>query len=740
MIQLWRTLPAFSLTPLACAIFAALQCVAVHAEPAAADAQAEASNVTAEANALEEITVTARKREERAQDVPDSLVVLDGAALETMRINQAGDIGKLFPNIGFRQDLSVTSTFISIRGITATRNTDPAVSLIIDGVQTTNASALHQELTDVERIEVLKGPQGSLYGRDAIAGAINVVTTMPTNESQGRATLGFGNVGSVDASMALSGAIINDVLFFRASANFHDDKGDIRDPATGNNPVNFKTDKTGKLRLVYKPTDTLTLDLKYDHDEYKGGAYYFDVTRAMGAPFPTSNPASNSNTFSFSPMSVPISVNYATISDTSLRVTDQLPFAELASVTAYSTTRERYGVPGEGIGGNQPGDLDFTPANIQATPQTYNIDSWSEELRLTSTGSGPLRWLVGGYYLNLNRYDTLPFYLLNGSADPADWLSFYLNGTHRTIKAYAGFGQLDYSLTEKFTATLGIRFDHEDRTQYDYDDPNSGTRTASFQLPQPKVSLSYKFMPGQMAYATVSRGFRSGGFNVPRSIFAQIYSPEKLWNYEVGYKGDWMDNTLRTNVAVFYEKITDKQDFVFDGVNAAQTIYNIPKSYVDGVELELAYEPLHQLVFTGNLGVMDSKIQAFQYGSLFPQPLIDSQIVGKHLSGFSHWGVQFAADYSHALTGELAASAHVDYSLRGKNYWDVTNLDVEKNVSLLGAEIAVTKDKYRLSVWGSNLLNTQYWSNWFNQQTTGLPDVGYPAEPRRFGVRLTAKF
>ena len=234
----------------------------------------------------------------------------------------------------------------------------------------------------MDRIEVLKGPQGSLYGRDAIAGAINVVTTMPTNESEGHATLGFGNVGSVDAAAAFSGALVNDVLFFRVSANFHDDNGDIRDPSAGNNTVNFKTDKVGKVRLVYKPTDTLTLDLKYDHDDYKGGAYYFEVTRPIGAPFPAANPSSNSNSFNFLPLSDPISVNYSTISNTSLRLLDELPFASISSVTAYSTTRERYGVPGEGIGGNQPGDLDFGPANITATPQTYDVHSISEELWL----------------------------------------------------------------------------------------------------------------------------------------------------------------------------------------------------------------------------------------------------------------------------------------------------------------------------------------------------------------------
>jgi iron complex outermembrane receptor protein len=318
--------------------------------------------------------------------------------------------------------------------------------------------------------------------------------------------------------------------------------------------------------------------------------------------------------------------------------------------------------------------------------------------------------------------------------------NLFLNGTHRNIKAYAAFTQLEYDLTSQLTGTIGFRYDREDRDQFDKDNPTAPTREATFQLPEPKVSLSYKPVPGQMLYATVSRGFRSGGFNVPRSIFDVVFRPEKLWSYEVGYKGTWRGGQLRTNAAAFYESITDKQDFVFDGVNAAQSIYNIPKSRIEGVELEVAYEPVDRLVLNANVGVMDSKIQEFKFGQLFPVPLTASQVVGNHLPGFSHWGVQAAVDYSRAFGANLMGTMHVDYSLRGKQYWDVTNIDVEKNVGLLGAEFGLERDRYRLALWGSNLGNTKYWSNWFNQQTTGLPDVGYLAEGRRYGLRFSARF
>src|SRR3569833_559556 len=403
----------------------------------AAAQSAEASDPTADVPAVAEIVVTARKRQERAENVPDSLVVLNEASLENMQVHQAGDVGRLFPNVGLRQDLSVTSTFISIRGITATRNTDPAVSLVIDGVQTTNASEIRQQLFDLERVEVLKGPQGSLYGRNAIAGAINVVTKKPTNQWEGNASVGFGNlagigdVGSQDAALSISGPIVRQMLSFRVSAMYRNDDGMIRDPAVGNHTTDFKSDKAFKLRLLYTPSESLSLDLKLNYDGYRGGSYYFAITRPTGAHFPASDPSSNSNTFIYPPTSTPITVNDSNIVDESLRTTYNIGFVTLNSVSAHSVARERYGVPGEGIGGDQPGDLDFTPANIIGNSQSYAVDSWSEELHLSSNGVGPLRWMGGLYYLTVSRNDTLPVYLLNGSTNPSAWLILFPRGTHR---------------------------------------------------------------------------------------------------------------------------------------------------------------------------------------------------------------------------------------------------------------------------------------------------------------------
>ncbi|MFY9351103.1 MAG: TonB-dependent receptor [Sphingobium sp.] len=710
----------------------------VLASPSWAQESASATEA-AEAAPSGEIVVTARKRSETASTVPDSLVVLGSDMIVNMSIKQAGDLGRTLPNIGFKQDLSVTSSFISVRGITSTRNTDPALSLVIDGVQAASASQIRQQLFDIDQMEVLKGPQGALYGRNAIAGAINVVTKKPTNIVEGRGEFGFGNAGSMEGSVSLSGPIIEDVLLFRVSGFFHDDKGSIRNTALDEN-VDFKTNKTGRVRLLFTPTPDLELDFKYNHDDYKGGSYYYVITRAVGDPFPTANPRSNSNSFGNSPVSVPISVNYATIDDASLNMSYDMGFATISSITAWSRTKERYGVPGEGIGSGGPGDLDFLPPEFIGNSQSYNVKAWSEEVRLTSNANGPFRWQVGAFYTNIKRRDTLPVYIPDG-VNPLEDTAILLfpNGTRRKIDAYAFFGQLEYDILDTLTATFGMRYDKEKRSQVDLDDPTAPKRRATFDLPTPKFSLAWKPVRGQMVYATVARGFRSGGFNAPRTIFDEVYKQEEVWSYELGYKGSFMNGRARVVAAVFHQDIKNKQDFLFDSTVAAQSVYTIPKSWVRGVELELNLEPIDDLKISAAGGIMDSKVQEYEVGPLFPQPVTNASIIGNKLSNFSHWTASVAVDYTASLTADWNAKLHVDYSVRGKNYWDVTNIDREKNVGLLAANIGIENERWGVSLWGTNLTNTKYWSAWYNQQVTGLPDIGNPAEPRRYGARVKIK-
>ena len=213
------------------------------------------------AYSLEEIVVTSRKREERLQDVPDSISAFTSSAIENANIKSVADVTSLVPNLSIVQTQQPGVDFLVIRGIGQARNQDPPVAVVIDGVQMTNAYALTQELIDIERIEVLKGPQGALYGRNAIGGAINIVTKKPGNELEGKIVGGVGNGGHWEAKGVLSGPIIKDKLFLRVAGSYEDFNGLINNVYL-NHKVDFMTNRAFRGRLLFLPTDKLTLDFR----------------------------------------------------------------------------------------------------------------------------------------------------------------------------------------------------------------------------------------------------------------------------------------------------------------------------------------------------------------------------------------------------------------------------------------------------------------------------------------------
>ena len=718
-----------------------------------------AADLAGAQEALEEVIVTARKRTENVTEVPDSIVVLTADRIERARITSVKDIGLLTPNVGSRNDLSPTSTFISVRGINQTRNTDPAVSIVVDGVQISNASQVRQELFDIEQIEVLKGPQGSLYGRNAIAGAINIRTKKTSDKHSGTFSIGAGNANSFDARFALSGPMNDSGLSYRLSGIYHDDEGTIKNTFLNQN-VDFRESKTIRGRVIYDNDTRFRSDVRFNWDDLKGGNYYYAITRPIGDPFRGKH--ENSNDFSFTPQSNPISVAFGEIKDLSWFW--EYDFANeltLSSITAFNETYERYGRVGEGVGGDGPGDLDFTPPEILGNEQTYDIESLSQELRLASSGDTKYPWMVGLYYIGLDRKDTLPVYVdFNGDGNINDDIAagaiISPLGTGRNIDAIAAFANADFDLSDSITLSLGLRYDREDREQRDFDnsDPATNFLSETFDEVQPKASLRYLAEGGGMVYLTVSRGFRSGGFNAPRSPFPTVFKSETLWSYEAGHKGRYANDKIFLNLAVFYQDIKNRQDFTFDVAQAAQILYNIPKSNSTGVEVDVTFQATEILRLGVALGWMDSEIKEFANADLFPVntdptiggasglqlPVTDDFFKGNKLPNFSHWSALFSVDVDKPINSNWTFVGHADWAVRGDNYWDVFNTDKEKDVSILNASIGIEGEQWGFNVWGTNLTDEAYWSNWFNAQNTALPDIGYRAPERRVGAAVTFTF
>ena len=222
---------------------------------------------------LEEVVVTAQKREEKLQNVPVSVTAYSETALRDSGVRNTADVMAMTPNVSFDQSFTVGNSFITLRGIEQINNADPPVAVVVDGVPEGNQKQLRMELFDVERVEVLAGPQGALYGRDAIGGAINIITKQPTNEFSGFAVAGGGSGSERFGIFAASGPIIDDKLLFRVSGEYKDSDGQITNSYL-HEKVDFYTSKDFRGKLLWKVTDDLKIDLRFSHTDNLGGANY----------------------------------------------------------------------------------------------------------------------------------------------------------------------------------------------------------------------------------------------------------------------------------------------------------------------------------------------------------------------------------------------------------------------------------------------------------------------------------
>ncbi len=709
-------------------------------------------------NSLDEIVVTARLRSERVQDIPDTIAVISPDIMVRDQVTTLKDVTLLLPNVGISESLSPGSSFINIRGINTIRNSDPAVAIILDGVQFNNVNEVSQDLNDVAQIEVLKGPQGALYGRNAIGGAVNIVTTTPTNETRGAIEAGGGNGGQVLARGSVSGPIVQDTLFYRLAAYVDNTDGYIENPV-----LDRKTDSSQNAnvrgRLRWLATDRLTFDYRLSWDGLKAGTYYY-------IPFlsPTGVPIFNQpNNFSVSPTSNPISIDYRNIVDSSLRADYRMDSATWTAIVAQNHTTEHYGRAGQGIGADIPGDLDWTPYPILANSQTWAYDATTADLRLTSNNSTGVRWTGGVYFFNQNRIIQLPVAIafanygqalsnliatLSGVPTPLgaglslnDPLTPVPSQNDRTHTSdYAGYGNVVFDITPSLEGTLGLRYDDNNISQ---DDLSYGShRAAKFDAFQPKASLSYKLDADDRVYATVSKGFRSGGFNSVINTVAKSFSPETLWNYEAGVKTEWADHAVTANAAIFYEDYKNSLQFQFDGKTATQTIFNIPKSRIYGTEFDIeARTPITGLSVQASAGIMNSKIT--EDAGLPPAvTAVVGNVVGNKLPVIDHWTFSVGGQYAQSLSSGWTVTPSLDVNGRGKQYWYIDNVNEAPTLFLLnGALVFADSAHLKIALSVKNLLDRRWYSDYESQKQTGLfTDVAWPQPGRVFLGTATYSF
>ena len=666
---------------------------------------------------LEVVVVTAQRREQELQDVPVSVTAFSETAINDAGIKNTADFMALTPNVSFDQSFTVGNSYVTMRGVEQINNADSPVAIVVDGVPQGNQKQLKMDLYDIERIEVLRGPQGALYGRNAIGGAINIITKQPTNEFSGFAALGGGSGSEKEGLAALSGPMVKDTLLFRLSGEYKTSDGQINNSYL-NEKVDFYTAKDLRGKLLWLASDAFTVDMRYEHTDNTGGATY-DVAIPNTATDPT-------NVQNIDPHADILGNSQLESEEATLKAVWKLAPGELTGIIGWTKLNERYY---GSLGFCNPVDCPGGFFGLGSADQHQDLDvrMTSYELRFTSNSDAPLRYIVGAYYLDTRRDLLTTAHLLDVPGQP----EIVHDDENNKNTAYAGFAQLDWDVANNTTLEVSGRYDKDERNQTDVATRN--VRSVDFDAFQPKVTLSTKFDPNQLGYLTYSTGFRSGGFNGVGQL--EPFKRELLRNLEVGYKSTWLDQRMMFNVSMFIARDTDYQFFFVDlAAGGAEVISNLSSVELKGAEIET------QIVLTPgwtaylNVGLLDSSIRDFDPNLGVPAAIGNK--TPKTVPSKFNVGTQKEWSFN-----GYKATVRVDYEHRGRKYWDTSNVAVMDPVELLGVRAALRRGPWELAVSGRNLLSKYYFEDFNTTTFTGLPsDFGWPAQPRFYGASLRYDF
>jgi len=665
---------------------------------------------------LEEIVVIGRGREENIQEIPLSETVFTAQTIEDARIDQVDDFLALTPGVTFANSTDAGTNFITIRGVSQTRNGEPPVAVVVDGVLQVNGRAFDQPLFDLDSVEVLRGPQGALYGRNATGGAIIINTGAPTNDFEGYVQGTYGEGDEYQFEGSVSGPLIEDRLLFRLSTRYLDRKGYL-DNLTRNETVDFLEDITLRGHLNYRVSEQVSADLRVSITRTDGHAVNFSYQPA------TYDPATGLNTaFDFSRNDADAvardffannrSVDERDITQVSLRINADLDFATLRLVSAYDRIEESLASDQAPYSGSTT--LNTVAAGWDGTQsQFFDIETFSQEVRLTSRDDQPLRWMAGAYFLTTDRFANSSVMQDLGQGivrryrtpltDPSNPLSSFIADANDNT-AWALFFNVAYDLTDAFEIAFAGRYDKDKREQQV--DPRQGSyadgvvtgpigspgavNKAKFDLFQPKVSLRYLVTADVNLYASWGTGFRSGQFNqngvgavaaaAGVSGVSDLLSQEETSTFEAGIKTAWFGNRLTLNGSVYRTEIENAPFFVFIPAVSAQVLVPIDEIEVLGGELELAASLSAGLDAYLGIGIADSEVKEYA---------VDPAAVGNKGPYVANSTVNAGIQYRLPVTENVGLFGRVDYERRGRQFWDPQNSTARAALNLLNLRAGI---------------------------------------------------
>jgi iron complex outermembrane receptor protein len=739
-------------------------------------------------SALEEVIITAQKREESMQSVPIAVTALDAAQIEKSYARDIQDVENLAPNLIIDPTLGNGTASISIRGLQLNdveKSFDPAVAVYLDGIYLANTTGALLQMFDAEAVEVLRGPQGTLFGRNTIGGLIHIRRTRPTEEFGGKVALNFGRFEQLDARAIINfGAVLDGTLATKLAVVRQDGGGYFNNISRGVSEGD--TAFTGvSLTTLWTPTDSFEATLTLDWFDDKTPTRPVTSLTQAGEVF-----------FGFGVTGAPrTDVEYHRNTLTTL---DQAAFVKSKAITLNASwqlndAHRIVSVTGwRDVEDDAVQEFDGVAADIFWTQRPQKSDQFSEELRLESDWNDRVRSTFGLYYFD-------GAYELDQSTNIFGGLAARPYFRQETTST-ALFGQVDWSVTDAITLSIGGRYNDEEKEACGinqnpanaagpallsfgscgiagraaqnlvntYVDVVTGqTRTAtgkeSWSKFNPRVNVSWQIDDAKLAYLTYSEGFRSGGFN-GRAAGADTlgpYAPESVESFELGFKSQWLDNRFRMNLTAFSTDYLDKQeDVVFPdpALGTVTLVQNAASATIRGAEVELLAIPTEGLTLGLNLGFLDAKYDEWRV------PGLTGGIVDK--SGFElrrapEYTAAFNAQYEQALGNGAFLIYGLNYSYKD-DYYIIANtvqrpeaLDsgLVDAFGLLDASISYETDNWSASLWAKNLTDESYFTHVLDAGTNyaagpnntpvpvaGLWTFGTINPPRTYGVEFRFKF
>lgn len=673
----------------------------------------------------------ARRRAESVQSVPESVITFTSKDIETKGINNIQTFTDQIPNVNFTTSQNVGNNFITVRGISHIRNGDAPIAFVIDGVTLPDANLLNQDLFDLAMIEIVKGPQGALYGKNAIAGAINIVTKQPTNNFSNKVAVGYASGNLFKTQLSSTGPIIKDKLFYRISGSYK--KGDgVIDNKTLNKPVDFTDDLTLRGQLKANLSNSFIATITGQLMDYKGGAAYY----ATGVTSPNFNPDDFNNQAIIADQ-----FGKSTLKDSygNLKLDFTFDKTKLISSTTYNKGDR-----------NHFGDLDFTAADVLRQIQDSNSETFNQEVKLSSLNKekSKVTWDLGAFYQNtaklLYTKATADFGYFAPPYSPTGTQStFATSDFTNNYSTIAAFGFLDYKVTDKFTISTGLRFDNDYITQDNRTLGTNPSKTDS-QL-QPKVSLSLKVSDQTLLYTNYGRGYRSGGFNQAATVrFGESYKAEITDNYEFGIKNSLWNDRLILNIATYYINFKNQQQYalIIDGGEGNILIgnFNFPKSKSYGLEADFKLRTSNYLDILASYGLSKSII--LEGTSTYSNGDNEEfNVADKNTPLIPQNSFTLGLESNFNITEKVTFNGNINLKGTGKIYWHEDNAAVSAPYNLLNARLGFSFNNMSVNIWGNNILDQNYITEYFGQTfSNGGGDLSWKGQPATFGLDLSYKF